>query len=119
MERLAEYAAALADLLSERANVHFRSIEPGSAALVATIVRAAWSRSGMAAARAMRGRRSPTWRDGQRDRRAKRWRVGPTIYSDDADIAKLVDGRFEVIKIASIPLPAKSAQGELRFESVD
>jgi hypothetical protein len=37
MARLAEYVAALASLLGEQANVHFRSIEPGSAVLVATI----------------------------------------------------------------------------------
>jgi hypothetical protein len=37
MERLAEYVAALAKLLGERENVHFRSIEAGSAVLVATI----------------------------------------------------------------------------------
>lgn len=37
MERLAEYAAALAKLLGEQQNVHFRSIEAGSAVLVATV----------------------------------------------------------------------------------
>lgn len=37
MERLAEYVAALAKLLGEQQNVHFRSIEAGSAVLVATI----------------------------------------------------------------------------------
>jgi hypothetical protein len=37
MERLAEYVAAFAKLLGEGANVHFRSIEPGSAVLVAAI----------------------------------------------------------------------------------
>lgn len=37
MERLAEYVAALAKLLGEPGNVHFRSIEAGSAVLVAAI----------------------------------------------------------------------------------
>jgi hypothetical protein len=37
MERLGEYVAALAKLLGEQANVHFRGIEAGSAVLVATI----------------------------------------------------------------------------------
>jgi hypothetical protein len=37
MERLAEYVAALAKLLGEKENVHFQSIEAGSAVLVATI----------------------------------------------------------------------------------
>jgi hypothetical protein len=37
MGRLAEYVAALANLLGEQASVHFRSIEPGSAVLVAAI----------------------------------------------------------------------------------
>ncbi|HET9904657.1 MAG TPA: hypothetical protein VFQ27_13260 [Xanthobacteraceae bacterium] len=37
MERLAEYVAALAKLLGEQDNVHFRGIEAGSAVLVATI----------------------------------------------------------------------------------
>lgn len=37
MERLAEYMASLAKLLGEKDNVHFHSIEPGSAVLVATI----------------------------------------------------------------------------------
>ena len=37
MERLAEYVAAFAKLLGEKENVHFESIEPGSAVLVATI----------------------------------------------------------------------------------
>jgi hypothetical protein len=37
MERLAEYVAAFANLLGEKDNVHFRSIEPGSAVLVAVI----------------------------------------------------------------------------------
>jgi hypothetical protein len=36
-----------------------------------------------------------------------------TIYSDDEDIAKLAEGRFGVIKIASLPLAPGSAQGEL------
>jgi hypothetical protein len=42
-----------------------------------------------------------------------------TIYSDDEDIAKLAEGRFEVIKIAAIPLPPESAQGKLPFETDD
>ena len=37
MERLAEYVAAFAKLLGETENVHFHSIEPGSAVLVASI----------------------------------------------------------------------------------
>lgn len=37
MQRLAEYVAAFAKLLGEQDNVHFQSIEPGSAVLVATI----------------------------------------------------------------------------------
>jgi hypothetical protein len=37
MERLADYVAALAKLLGKQASVHFRSIEPGSAVLVASI----------------------------------------------------------------------------------
>lgn len=37
MERLAEYMVALAKLLGEKSDVHFRSVEPGSAVLVATI----------------------------------------------------------------------------------
>lgn len=37
MERLAEYITALAKLLGEQENVHFRSIEAGSAVLVATV----------------------------------------------------------------------------------
>jgi hypothetical protein len=37
MERLGEYVAALAKLLGEQANVHFRGIEAGSAVVVATI----------------------------------------------------------------------------------
>lgn len=37
MERLAEYVAAFAKLLGETENVHFRSIEPGSAVLLARI----------------------------------------------------------------------------------
>ena len=37
MERLAEYVAALAKLLGEQANVHFRGVEGGSAVLVAAI----------------------------------------------------------------------------------
>jgi hypothetical protein len=37
MERLAEYIAALAKLLGEKENVHFRSVEAGSAVLVAII----------------------------------------------------------------------------------
>ena len=37
MERLAEYVAAFAKLLGEQGNVHFRSIEAGSAVLVAAI----------------------------------------------------------------------------------
>lgn len=37
MERLAEYVAAFAKLLGEQQNVHFRSVEAGSAVLVATI----------------------------------------------------------------------------------
>ena len=41
------------------------------------------------------------------------------IYSDDADIAKLAEGRFEVIKIAAIPLPPEAVQGTLPFESDD
>jgi hypothetical protein len=41
MERLADYIAAFAKLLGEQANVHFRSIEPGSAVLVAAIDRPA------------------------------------------------------------------------------
>lgn len=40
-----------------------------------------------------------------------------TIYSDDQDIAKLADGRFEVTKIAAIPLPPKAAQGILPLDS--
>ena len=39
------------------------------------------------------------------------------IYSDDEDIAKLAKGRFEVIKIAAIPLRPESAQGKLPFET--
>lgn len=37
MERLGEYIAALAKLLGEQGNVHFRGIEAGSAVIVATI----------------------------------------------------------------------------------
>jgi hypothetical protein len=37
MERLGEYVAALAKLLGERDNVHFGSVEPGSAVVVAVI----------------------------------------------------------------------------------
>lgn len=37
MERLAEYMAAFAKLLGESENVHFQSVEPGSAVLVAAI----------------------------------------------------------------------------------
>jgi hypothetical protein len=37
MERLAEYMAAFAKLLGEQNNVHFQSIEPSSAILVAVI----------------------------------------------------------------------------------
>lgn len=36
-----------------------------------------------------------------------------TIYSDDEDIAKLADDRFDVIGIADIPLPPETAQGRL------
>jgi hypothetical protein len=39
------------------------------------------------------------------------------ICSDDEDIAKLAEGRFEVVKIAAIPLPPESAQGKLPFEA--
>jgi hypothetical protein len=42
-----------------------------------------------------------------------------TIYSDDEDIQKLAEGRFEVIKIAAIPLPPEAAQGKLPFEVDD
>lgn len=42
-----------------------------------------------------------------------------TIYSDDEDIAKLAEGRFEVIRIAAIALPPQSAQGKLPFGSDD
>jgi predicted nucleic acid-binding protein len=42
-----------------------------------------------------------------------------TIYSDDEDIAKLAQGRFEVVKIAAIALPPESAQGKLPFEVDD
>lgn len=42
-----------------------------------------------------------------------------TIYSDDEDIAKLAEGRFEVIKIAAIPLPPETAQGFFPFASHD
>ena len=42
-----------------------------------------------------------------------------TIYSDDEDIAKLAQGRFEVVKIGAIPLPPESAQGKLPFEADD
>ena len=41
------------------------------------------------------------------------------IYSDDGDIAKLAEGRFEVINIAAIPLPSEAAQGALPFENGD
>lgn len=37
MDRLAEYMAALAKLLGEKSEVHFRAVEPGSAVLVAAI----------------------------------------------------------------------------------
>ncbi len=37
MARMAEYAAALAKLLGEQERVHFRSVEPGSAVLVAAV----------------------------------------------------------------------------------
>ncbi|MFZ1416574.1 MAG: hypothetical protein WAS73_18660 [Defluviicoccus sp.] len=37
MERLAEYVAEFANLLGEKENVHFHSIEPGSAVLLARI----------------------------------------------------------------------------------
>ncbi|MFZ1416573.1 MAG: hypothetical protein WAS73_18655 [Defluviicoccus sp.] len=40
-----------------------------------------------------------------------------TIYSDDEDIAKLAEGRFEVIKIAAMPLPPETAQGILPLAS--
>ena len=40
------------------------------------------------------------------------------IYSDDDDIAKLGEGRFGVIKIAAIPLPPETAQGNL-FDADD
>ena len=40
-----------------------------------------------------------------------------SIYPDDEDIAKLVEGRFEVVKIAALPLPPESAQGKLPFEA--
>lgn len=40
-----------------------------------------------------------------------------TIYSDDEDIAKLAEGRFEVVKIAAVPLPPESAQGKLPFDA--
>jgi len=39
-----------------------------------------------------------------------------TIYSDDDDIAKLVENRFKVIKIVDIPLPPELGQGKLPFE---
>ncbi len=39
------------------------------------------------------------------------------VYSDDEDIAKLAEGRFNVVKIAEIPLPPESAQGKLPFEA--
>lgn len=39
-----------------------------------------------------------------------------TIYSDDEDIAKLAEGRFEVTKIAAIPLPPEAAQGILPLD---
>jgi predicted nucleic acid-binding protein len=39
------------------------------------------------------------------------------IYSDDADIAKLAEGRFEVTRIAAIPLPPDAAQSILPFDS--
>lgn len=42
-----------------------------------------------------------------------------TIYSDDKDIAKLSEGRFEVIKIAAIRLPPESDQGKLPFGADD
>jgi hypothetical protein len=42
-----------------------------------------------------------------------------TIYSDDEDIAKLAEGRFEVTGIAAIPLSPESAQGKLPFEAGD
>ena len=42
-----------------------------------------------------------------------------TIYSDDEDIAKLAERRFEVVKIAAIALPPESAQGRLPFENGD
>jgi predicted nucleic acid-binding protein len=40
-----------------------------------------------------------------------------TIYSDDEDIAKLAQGRFEVVKIGVIQLPPD--QGKLPFEVDD
>lgn len=42
-----------------------------------------------------------------------------TIYSDDEDIAKLAQGRLEVVKIGAIPLPPESAQGKLSFDVDD
>lgn len=41
------------------------------------------------------------------------------IYSGDADIAKLAEGRFEVIRIAALPLPPDAAQSILPFDSDD
>jgi hypothetical protein len=42
-----------------------------------------------------------------------------TIYSEDEDIAKLAEGRFEVVKIAAIELPPDSTQGRLPFVNDD
>lgn len=42
-----------------------------------------------------------------------------TVYSDDEDVAKLAQGRFEVVKIAAIALPPEFAQGKLPFEVDD
>lgn len=40
-----------------------------------------------------------------------------SIYSDDEDIARLAAGRFDVVKIAAIPPPPESAQGNLPLEA--
>ena len=40
-----------------------------------------------------------------------------TIYSDDADIGRLAEGRFTVIGIADMPLPPEQLQTELQFHA--
>jgi hypothetical protein len=95
MERLAEYVAAFAKLLGEKENVHFRSIERGSAVLLARIDVPAQPkvRDRLEAVRDGRGPSDARGAFDALDEMLRKDNATGTVSSDTGDVVILFPGR--------------------------